>query len=239
MQLDLLPTRTGTAAENMAVDFLLLQRYPQPENARFRHYRWHRPAFTFGYSQLIDFVRHQLPAGEAVELCRRPTGGGVVDHRADWTYALVIPREHDLYEEPAPESYRLIHTCIANALTALGQPARLKEIDRTIVTIQISAGPGICFTRAENHDVVHPSTGDKIAGAAQKRSKLGLLFQGSVARAAVSDTLDWDKFEARLTANLGEALGVPPIVSPWPEIADEEVSALTEQYSTEEWNAYR
>jgi lipoyl(octanoyl) transferase len=96
MQLDLLPTRAGGAAENMAVDFLLLQRYPAAENARFRHYNWHRPAFTFGYGQLLGYVKEQLPAGEPVELCRRPTGGGVVDHRNDWTYALVIPGEHAL-----------------------------------------------------------------------------------------------------------------------------------------------
>ena len=35
--LDLLPARTGGAAENMAVDFLLLQRYPRAGTARFRH----------------------------------------------------------------------------------------------------------------------------------------------------------------------------------------------------------
>ncbi|MCU6551020.1 lipoyl protein ligase domain-containing protein, partial [Klebsiella pneumoniae] len=92
MTLDLLPTRTGGAAENMATDFLLLQRYSNETHARFRHYGWHRPAFTFGYSQKIAFVRAQLPADTPVELCRRPTGGGVVDHRDDWTYALVIPR---------------------------------------------------------------------------------------------------------------------------------------------------
>ena len=36
MQLDILPFRTASAAENMAMDFLLLRRYPQP-HARFRH----------------------------------------------------------------------------------------------------------------------------------------------------------------------------------------------------------
>ena len=96
MRLDLLPFRLGGAAENMAVDFLLLQRYPAADAARFRSYGWHRPAFTFGYSQALDFVRTQLPAGETPDLCRRPTGGGVVDHREDWTYALVIPRGHPL-----------------------------------------------------------------------------------------------------------------------------------------------
>ena len=60
MILEILPERSGRAAENMAIDFLLLRHYPRPEVARFRHYDWHGPAFTFGYSQKIEGVRAQL-----------------------------------------------------------------------------------------------------------------------------------------------------------------------------------
>jgi len=238
MQLDLLPTRAGGAAENMALDFLLLQRYPVA-NARFRHYNWRVPAFTFGYSQLLSYAKEQLPTGEPVELCRRPTGGGVVDHREDWTYALVIPDDHSLFEAPAPESYRLVHACIARAFIHMGEPAVLKEAKRTLDADAASQVPGVCFTRAENYDVVHPVTGAKIAGAAQKRSKKGMLFQGSIARAAVASALDWEAFEDLLISNLASSLGLAAVPTPWPEMAEEEVSALTEQYSTEEWNAFR
>ena len=34
MEFHVLPTRTGGAAENMALDFLLLQRYPDPAALR-------------------------------------------------------------------------------------------------------------------------------------------------------------------------------------------------------------
>jgi hypothetical protein len=34
---EILPARTASAAENMAVDFLLLQRCPAPPAVRFRH----------------------------------------------------------------------------------------------------------------------------------------------------------------------------------------------------------
>ncbi|HEY9154885.1 MAG TPA: lipoate--protein ligase family protein, partial [Opitutaceae bacterium] len=127
MRLDVLPQRSAGAAENMATDFMLLQRYPETGYARFRAYGWHRPAFTFGYSQKIAFVRSQLPPDERLELCRRPTGGGVVDHRNDWTYALVIPRGHDVEATPAIESYRLVHAAIADALRKQGQEADLKQ----------------------------------------------------------------------------------------------------------------
>src|SRR6267154_2201779 len=107
----------------MAVDFLLLQRYPRTV-PRFRHYGWRGPAFTFGYSQKIAFVRESLASAEApFELCRRATGGGIVDHRDDWTYALVIPRGHPLEELRASQSYRAVHEALAEALRALGVPA--------------------------------------------------------------------------------------------------------------------
>ncbi|MFA5057141.1 MAG: lipoate--protein ligase family protein, partial [Opitutaceae bacterium] len=85
MEFHVLPSRTGGAAENMALDFLLLQRYPPAEAVRFRHYEWRGPAFTFGFGQKIAWVRGQLPPEMSLDLCRRPTGGGIVDHREDWT----------------------------------------------------------------------------------------------------------------------------------------------------------
>jgi len=239
MQLDLLPTRTGSAAENMAVDFLLLQRYPTQTHARFRHYDWHRPSFTFGYSQPLAFVHAQLPAGETVELCRRPTGGGVVDHREDWTYALVIPHNHSLHEERATESYRLVHACIAESLNQLGEPAVLQPPAEKKASDPAGCGPGVCFTKAEPFDVIHPQTLAKIAGAAQKRSRQGLLFQGSIARKAVSPQLDWETFETLLTARLAQVLGWPATTCAWPELSEDEISALTEQYSSAAWNAFR
>ena len=140
MTLDVLPVRTGNAPENMAHDFLLLQRYPRAAVARFRHYGWRGPAWTFGYSQKIAFVRAQLPA-DARDLCRRATGGGVVDHTEDWTYALVIPRGHPLYDARATESYRVVHQALADALIEQAVPAELEKRTATALASEIEA-PG-------------------------------------------------------------------------------------------------
>ncbi len=245
MQLDVLPTRIGGAAENMATDFLLLQRYPRV-TPRFRHYGWRGPAFTFGYSQKIAFVRDSLAAVESpFELCRRATGGGVVDHREDWTYALVIPRGHPLEERPATQSYREIHEALAEALRAQGVDAVTKPCAEAAG--ETPAEPaGVCFQRAEIYDVVHGRTGEKIAGAAQKRNKHGLLFQGSVWRpsavaggASAATTVDWDKFEEDFIARLATALGIDAQPTPWPELNEEELGALVEQYAAREWTEHR
>jgi lipoate-protein ligase A len=233
MKLAVLPARCAGAAENMAIDFLLLQRNPAPRPVRFRHYDWRRPAFTFGYSQKIAWIRGQLPPDGAFDLCRRPTGGGLVDHREDWTYSLVVPRGHPLEAERASVSYRVIHECLAAALREQGVPAGLQK------EAAGAAVPGICFGAAEVSDVVATS-GAKIAGAAQKRNKQGLLFQGSVWRpAAGGDALDWERFGGDFAARLAAALHADPEPSAWPELSEDEVSGLTETYAAPDWNDLR
>lgn len=238
MNLHLLPTRTGGAAENMATDFLLLQRYPAAAHARFRHYGWHRPAFTFGYSQKIAWVRSQLPPGETFDLCRRPTGGGVVDHREDWTYTLVIPRGHPLEEARATASYRAVHAALVEALIAQGVPAELKKAAEP-TDENSPAGPGVCFQRPELYDVVQAITGEKIAGAAQKRNKHGLLMQGSIWRPATGTGVDWERFADDFAARLAAALALAAEPTPWPDFNEDEVSGLTEQYASPEWLEHR
>lgn len=250
--LHVLPVRTAGAAENMAVDFLLLQRYPHAHAARFRHYEWRGAAFTFGFSQKIAFVRDQLAADLPCDLCRRPTGGGIVDHRNDWTYALVIPRGHALEEARATQSYRVVHECLAEAMAEAGEIVEVKArceapeeggVDSSAAEPRASCGQaaspaGVCFQRAELFDVVNPRTGAKVAGAAQKRNKHGLLFQGSIDKGAVG-AVDWETFGEKFTATLGRALGAEPIATPWPEFAEHELEGLVEQYSANEWIEYR
>ncbi len=255
MSLHVLPTRTAGAAENMAVDFLLLQRYPDQTASRFRHYEWRGPAFTFGYSQKIDYVRANLPAAENPELCRRATGGGIVDHRNDWTYALVLPRGLAIYDARATQAYHDVHACMVEALVALGQKVELKasceksefcgsELARDNSTesrassLPLSTMPTICFVRAELYDVLNSATGEKVAGAAMKRNKHGLLFQGSIEKSRLG-AVDWDEFPGKFTTALGRLLGTEPVETPWPDLNEDEVSGLIEQYSAPEWNESR
>jgi lipoate-protein ligase A len=229
MQFHALPIRTAGAAENMALDFLLLQRYPVPAAVRFRHYEWRTSAFTFGLSQPIDYVRANLPPGETFDLCRRPTGGGIVDHRNDWTYCLVIPRAHALFDAAATQAYRDVHACLAAAMRGLGQPVALQEKRHAT-----EEGPTICFERPELHDVINTATGSKIAGAAMKRNKHGLLLQGSIEKSRVGP-LDWAEFQERFSAELARALAATLVPTPWPELNEDEVSGLVEQYSGVDW----
>lgn len=202
-----LPNAFGDAATNMAIDAALLETLPKA-GAVFRHYGWTEPAFTFGYSQRYDEVAAHTPDG--VTLCRRLTGGGIVDHRNDWTYALVIHPASLCAQSSSTELYTQLHTSLADALAQQGIQTRLAPCPHKCgeVVAKLS-GPDQCFVQPVMNDVLSPE-GQKIAGAAMKRTRQGLLIQGSIDRGRLPDELDLISFAKAFTGLLAQSLNLVP-----------------------------
>lgn len=150
---------------NMAIDEALLRHAERPT---LRIYRWSEPAVSFGYFGNFAAAR-ETAAGRA--LVRRWTGGGLVEHGDDLTYTLVVPREHGFCRHNASESYRSIHEGIARALAAGAISAELLPEERAPLS-------SACFISPVRYDLV--AAGTKVAGAAQRRTRWGLLHQGSI-----------------------------------------------------------
>ncbi|HTR42111.1 MAG TPA: hypothetical protein VMH87_10900 [Pseudomonadales bacterium] len=182
----LLNSGKSEAAFNMALDEALLEFAHRLQTPVLRFYGWTEPAATFGYFQKYSSVER---ATLLRPLVRRPTGGGIVPHDADWTYSFVAPPGHEWYSLAAIESYRRIHEWIQRAFAKLKIPTELAPSQKT------AAGnpdiPGECFIGHEKFDLLWH--GKKIAGAAQRRNQLGLLIQGSVQPPPVSlGRGDWE-----------------------------------------------
>jgi lipoate-protein ligase A len=158
----------GTAAFNMALDAALLEGAPSFGKPVLRFYSWTEPAASFGYFQKIVEVAAMTQLRPMV---RRPTGGGLVPHDADWTYSVAIPPGHAWYALNAVDSYRRIHEWVRAGFAKLGIETELAPTCRR-------AQPGQCFVGHEKFDVLWQER--KIAGAAQRRTRTGLLIQGSV-----------------------------------------------------------
>ncbi len=164
----LLNSGRGEAALNMALDEALLEAMPRLQTPVLRFYGWTQPAATFGYFQRyaeVESATHLRP------LIRRPTGGGIVPHDADWTYSAVFPPGHEWHALKAEESYRRIHDWLRLAFATMNVETELAPCCKKSL-------PGQCFIGHEKYDLLWQ--GRKIAGAAQRRNKLGLLIQGSV-----------------------------------------------------------
>lgn len=178
----LLQSGPGAADFNMALDEALLEFAARMGNPVLRFYGWTEPAASFGYSQKHADVASLT---RLRPLIRRPTGGGLVPHDADWTYSLVFPPAHAWYGLRATESYRRIHEWIHDAFSQLGVTTELSPCSR-------KAAPGQCFVGAEQFDLLWH--GRKIAGAAQRRNRHGLLIQGSVQPPPIPlAKADWQK----------------------------------------------
>jgi lipoate-protein ligase A len=151
----------------MALDEALLENVSRLGKPVLRFYGWTEPAATFGYFQKFSEVER---ATHLRPLIRRPTGGGIVPHDADWTYSFVVPPNHEWYALKAIESYRRIHEWIQSAF------AKFKI--ETELASHCKKSAGECFIGYEKFDLLW--RGKKVAGAAQRRNKSGLLIQGSV-----------------------------------------------------------
>lgn len=166
----------------MALDEALLHAAPRLGRPVLRFYSWTEPAASFGYFQKYADLERLTPLRPLV---RRPTGGGLVPHDADWTYSLTFPPTHDWYRLIATESYRRVHEWIGAAFARLGLSTELAPVCRKTL-------PGQCFQGHELHDLLW--RGQKIAGAAQRRTRDGLLIQGSVQPQRLSlARADWEQ----------------------------------------------
>lgn len=203
----------GEAAWNMAADEALLATVTTPV---LRIYRWVRPAFSFGY--FLPVADAQAAAGER-EIVRRWTGGGMVPHGDDFTWSLIVPAGEPAARMRPAASYAAIHSALAQAL--LGAGIRIEQVPADAAA---PAG-GLCFTAPAPGDLL--IGGRKIAGAGQRRTRLGLLHQGSVCGPPLPDD-----FPQRLADSLARnAVSFPE--SQFPGAATEALVAA--RYGTREW----
>lgn len=162
-------------AMNMAIDEELLLFVHTAKTPVLRFYSWDRPSMSIGYIQNYAGVEK-----DGYCLVRRPTGGGVVFHDVDLTYTIVIPSSHKIEKLSREETYYLFHAIIIKALNNIGletELVRFAETSKNRSTMQ-------CFTAPVKFDITlknaKKNAPSKIAGAAQRRTKIGILHQGSI-----------------------------------------------------------
>jgi lipoate-protein ligase A len=185
-------------AWNMAVDQAWLELAEAPV---LRVYGWTQPTVSVGYAQSLPKLRDALPGWPVV---RRWTGGGVVLHQEDYTYSVIVPAHEAWSQTPAVESYRRIHGSLAEALSQAGfSGCRLAEKEDVV-------DAPFCFVAPAVHDVIRGPV--KVAGAGQRRGRLGLLHQGSVQQVRLTAEF-WTGWAARLAYRVVLVEGLPPAVA--------------------------
>ena len=205
-----------SAAMHMAIDEALLETAALPS---IRFYRWASPALSFGYfGRFADVARH----ADGRDLVRRWTGGGIVFHGDDLTYSIVIPANDPLFGTSSVFLYEQIHSALRDALAQRGERIGLASVP-AIHERRISFGE--CFANPVRADVV--SNGRKIAGAAQRRTRHGLLQQGSIQHVDLGNGL-----AQRFTAAMSPRCEARAVNSGLLERAQQ---IAAQKYATEAW----
>ena len=208
----------------MAIDEALLEHAAVPS---IRFYQWHSPALSFGYfGKFADVADYSIER----DLVRRWTGGGIVFHGDDLTYSIVIPASDEAFAESSMSIYEKIHRVLSDSLIELGQPA--------VVAGGVDPGRTEAATRAAITDrgyncFAHPVRADvmidnrKIAGAAQRRTRRGLLQQGSIQGVNLQNSLA-ERFAQALSTNCSEHKITREILNRARELA-------RQKYGTDSW----
>jgi lipoate-protein ligase A len=173
----LLPCQALRASENMAIDEAVF-RLNRPEGLppTLRFFGWNPPAVSLGYFQKIfqeinvDFCRR-----EGIDIVRRPTGGKAVLHEHELTYSLVAAIDHPLFTADILETYRVISSCIVEALNRLGLAPEMVSQGRSAAGTPLE---GYCFAAPSKYELL--VDGRKICGSAQVRGGGVFLQHGSL-----------------------------------------------------------
>ena len=200
------------AAMNMAIDEALLEHAAVP---MLRFYGWRRASLSFGYFGKFADVAAET---EGRDVVRRWTGGGMVLHGTDLTYSLVTPATDPASSHGPTAIYAALHLAIRDALRTEGSEAELAA----------QAAPKIseaCFANPVRDDVM--LHGQKIAGAAQRRTRGGFLHQGSIQLPGLPVSFR-EQFASGL-AGQTERAEIPA------QVLERGAQLAAEKYGTTEW----
>jgi lipoyl(octanoyl) transferase len=175
----LIDTGPLSGPENMAIDEALLRSFdPAVSLPLLRLYGWEPPALSLGRFQkaaeVLDLERCQK---DAVPVVRRVTGGGVIYHADELTYALICSPSQLPPAANIKDSFRELTSFLLAFYRRLGLQAEY-AVDAMPDRSRLGEKTDFCFAGRETFDIL--ANGSKIGGNAQRRLK-GVVFQhGSI-----------------------------------------------------------
>ena len=129
-----------------------------------------------------------------------------------------------------------VHESLAVALADCGVVTVLLPREDTRATpVTRKVIPGQCFLEPVGRDLVLPDSGTKVAGAAMKKTRTGILLQGTIDRRSLNEKLDWSTFESLFLDGLAVFLAADREPAPWPKNFAEVRAPYVEQFASAGW----
>ena len=208
-----------SSAENMAIDEAIFNCVQDGRSvSTIRFYDWEPSTVSCGYNQeVVKEVDLSALKKRNYSFVRRPTGGRVVLHDNEVTYAVISPAIGRLSGN-VTESYSEISKALAKGLELMGIDVDFEKGNLSSVHQRQAANP--CFTSSSRYELSYQRK--KIVGSAQVRKNNCLLQHGSILLnhdqgklAHILPGLSYDQKERmasylkRRTISINEILNVP------------------------------
>jgi lipoate-protein ligase A len=175
-----LNTGIQSASDNMTRDAILLKELH--DHPILHLYDWDGPSATYGHFIMPE--KHldidKVHRGN-LTLARRPTGGGIVFHIWDYAFSFLMPSLHPRFSQNPLENYRFVNEVVLEVMQDYLRLSEPVDLIKDSFPIPGEDCQNFCMARPTQYDVVYK--GFKIAGAAQRKTKLGYLHQGTISLA--------------------------------------------------------
>ena len=175
----LIDTGPLSGPANMAVDEALLACFdPSTAPPVLRLYGWNPPAFSLGRFQDAGAVLHLEKCRAAgIPVVRRITGGGLIYHGEELTYAIVCAPRQIPQASSVKDSFRVLTSFLLRFYGKLGLAARY-AVDHYPSGTRLGTRTPLCFAGRETYDIL--VEGRKIGGNAQRRLRNAIFQHGSI-----------------------------------------------------------
>ena len=182
MEWQLLDTGKADPKCNMDADYHLLNGLSSTDKAILRFYEWEGDCATYGYFiEPGDFLNLEGVHRQGLKIAQRPTGGGIVFHLCDMAYSVLLPTSHPAVSLNTLANYAFINQAIASAVQQfLGESTAPKLLPAEPLAADKASG-SFCMAKPTKFDVM--LDGRKVGGGAQRRTRHGLLHQGTISLA--------------------------------------------------------
>jgi len=164
-------------AFNMAADETLA-RFCKSGPPILRIYSWQPFAISIGHHQKLAEIDFGKCSSENIDVVRRPTGGRAIFHAQEVTYAVIIPKESNLYSRSTLDIYNLISSALVNGLNRLGANLVLERKENLDGEFKTYNQKFACFAASAKYEIHYRSK--KLVGSAQWRLENALLQHGSI-----------------------------------------------------------
>lgn len=172
------------AQHNMKMDVDLLASFEKEclHHPILHLYDWDAPSVTYGhFINPYDLLNKDEVQYLGLKLAQRPTGGGVVFHVSDFAFSILIPASHKGYSVNTLENYAYVNNLVIDVICEFTDNRSRPQLTQTDGSAFDADGKHFCMAKPTKYDVI--LDGRKVGGGAQRRTRYGLLHQGTISLA--------------------------------------------------------